>query len=62
MLDGYQEDEEEEEFNSDYILATDYGLMERGDTVAAQKKMGNITALNEHDEEDEEYGDEDDGA
>lgn len=62
MLDGYQEDDEEEEFNSDYILETDYGFMERGETVAAQKKMGRSTALNEHDEEDEEYGEEDEGA
>jgi hypothetical protein len=36
--------------------------MERGDTVVASKKIGRSTALNEHDEEDEEYGEEEEGA
>ena len=51
-------DEEEEEFNSDYILETNYG-MERGDTVVASKKAGRSNALNDHEEDDDqEYGEE----
>jgi hypothetical protein len=37
LLNGYQEDDEDEEFNSDYILETDYGFMERGDTLVTSK-------------------------
>jgi hypothetical protein len=63
LLNGYQEDDEDEEFNSDYILETDYGFMERGDTVVASKKIGRSTALNNHDEEDdEEYGEEEEAS
>lgn len=51
-----------EEFNSDYILETDYRFMERGDTLVTSKKMGRSTALNKHDEEYEEYGEEEEEA
>ena len=62
LANGYQEDDEDEEFNSDYILETDYGFMERGDTLVTSKKMGRSTALNKHDEEYEEYGEEEEEA
>ena len=62
LLDGHKEDEEEE-FNADYILETDYGFMERADTVLSLKKGRKGTALNDLEEEDEdEYGEEKEGA
>jgi hypothetical protein len=35
LLDGYQIDEDEEDFDSEYILETDCGFMERRDTIVA---------------------------